>query len=117
MITSLVKVANLSIPIVKMIARMNGWNEKLVDDNIEVVNMLISSIKESGKYETLQDILNDEQLMADLTNMLSSVVTPSSHVEDVETNAITLDVDSTITCPKCGHVTTFRILKKYNEKS
>lgn len=112
MLASIIQVANITVPILKTFARMNGWNTRVIDENVDLVKTLIESIQSSGKYSTLQDVLNDEALM----NELAKFISEPQDVPDDSINALTLNVDSTVTCPKCGHITTFRILKHLNEK-
>lgn len=110
MLASIIQIANVSVPVLKTLARVNGWDTKVIDENVDLVKTLIESIQQSGKYETLQDVLNDQVLMDELVKFISG----PQEVSDDSINSLKLDVDSTVTCPKCGHITTFRILKHLN---
>lgn len=110
MLASIIQIANVTVPVLKTLARVNGWNPKVIDDNVDLVKTLIESIQQSGKYKTLQDVLEDQVLMDELASFIAK---PQDVTSD-SINSLTLDVDSTVTCPKCGHITTFRILKHLN---
>lgn len=45
MLASIIQIANVSVPVLKTLARVNGWDTKVIDENVDLVKTLIESIQ------------------------------------------------------------------------
>lgn len=112
-LTELIPVASLTVNMLKSIARVKGWDVQRIDENYEMVQSILLGVQQSGKYSTLGDVLADEELVNGIVSLFAGDSRAST---TVETDTLSMHMDSTMTCPKCGHISTLRILKKIAEE-
>lgn len=108
MLADLMPVTKLSVNVLKTLGPRFGIKTDVIDNNLELIEVILKSIQESGKYNTLQDILNDQTLMEEFANLVSP---SNANTANQESDALLLQLDSTMTCPRCGHISTLRILQ------
>lgn len=73
----------------------------------EVIPMVLESIRETDKYESLGDVLADEAFVNSVVEMFKSNILDSSSGE-----YLTVAKDAMISCPHCGKVSVLSTLKR-----
>lgn len=98
----MVKVDDLDISLVQRYGKIFGLSEHALK-NVDMINDLIGVIRKSGNYTTLGDVLNDQELIDSFIAMFQG-----DKQEMSQKDILNLDIHSTITCPKCGYISTLK---------
>lgn len=101
----MVKVDDLNIDLIQRYGRLFGLSEHALQ-KVDVISDFINIVKGSNKYTTLGDVLQDSELVDDLMKLVSNINNENTSKSDE--NSLVLDINSTITCPKCKHITTLK---------
>lgn len=114
-IAQLIPVTKLTIEILVKVAPFLGIKPAVLRDQAEIVETILIGIKESDKYQTLADVLADEELMNNIVNTINSSNVEQekgkSTTSHLEGEGLFLSYDSTLTCPKCGYISTLKNIK------
>lgn len=91
----------LSVKEVVAILKMAGFNVGKSEEKIALLSTLLDGIISSGKYQTLGDVLADEELISELKAL-------GEKDSDSEDEIISIKRDTVLVCPHCGKAVSFK---------
>lgn len=96
-------IESLTVDKLMVILRLLGLNIDVSEGSISLLQDLISGISKSGKYNTLADVLADEELISSIKSFIAPTPDRDDHM---------VDDRSLIKCPHCGGRFTIKSLRE-----
>lgn len=91
----------LSVKEIVAILKMAGFNVGKSEEKIALLTALLDGIISSGKYQTLGDVLADEELIAELKSL-------GEKDSDSEEEIVSIKKETVLVCPHCGKAVSFK---------
>lgn len=103
-IEELVPVSSLNTSLLKIILPRLGVKVDL-DSYKDLIELILTTMQNSGKYETIQDVLADEEFVNSIVGYFSA----DQNVEG-DSGSFILNENSIITCRHCGQMMSLKEL-------